>query len=116
MLNAGLCFSNRSRNGDEIAKAKESELINNVTFPRIRQAVRNPVFVVFVFFFCLLICLFVCLLCLFSVYCVPNVASVSGLSIVDYTFGFLYRLIVLCVPNVASVSGLSILYYTFGFL
>ena len=26
--------------------------------------------------------------------CVPNVASVSGLSIVDYTFGFLYRLIV----------------------
>ena len=49
------------------------------------------------------------------VYCVPNVVSVSRLSIVDYTFGFLYRLIVLCVPNVASVSGLSILYYPFVF-
>ena len=30
------------------------------------------------------------------VYCVPNVASVSWLSIIDYTFGFLYRLFVLC--------------------
>jgi hypothetical protein len=53
MLNAGLCFSNINRNGDEIAKAKGSELINNVTFPRIRQAVRNPFFVVFVFVFLL---------------------------------------------------------------
>ena len=31
------------------------------------------------------------------VYCVPNVASVSGLSIIDYTFGVLYRLFALCI-------------------
>ena len=50
--------------------------------------------------------------------CVPNVASVSGLAILDYTFGFsnVYLLPtvcpVTCVPNVARVSGLAIVDYT----
>ena len=54
--------------------------------------------------------------------CVPNVASVSGLAIHDYTFGFsnVYLLPtvcpVSCVPNVSSVSELYILDCLIGFL
>jgi hypothetical protein len=40
---------------------------------------------------CVLVCLFVCLFvfCHRPVSCVPNVTSLSGLSILDITFGFL---------------------------
>jgi hypothetical protein len=54
--------------------------------------------------------------------CVPNVASVSGLYILDYPFGFsnVYLLPtvcpVSCVPNVASVSGLYMLDCLIDFL
>ena len=54
--------------------------------------------------------------------CVPNVASVSGLAIHDYTFGFsnVYLLPtvspVSCVTNVSSVSELYILDCLIGFL
>ena len=77
------------------------------------------------------------LVCLRSVSCGPNVASVSGLSIIDCPFGvFVQCLVVLmlpvspdcplliaplvclrsvsCGPNVASVSGLSIIDCPFG--
>jgi hypothetical protein len=33
-----------------------------------------------------------CVVCLCAVSCVPNVASFSGLSIIDFLFGFLERL------------------------
>jgi hypothetical protein len=51
--------------------------------------------------------------CLRPVSCVPMVANVSGLFILDCFLGFLYRLFVRlrpvsCVPRVANVSGLSI--------
>jgi len=36
----------------------------------------------------LALCVF-CFVCLRRVYCVPNVAGVSGLFILDYPFGFL---------------------------
>jgi hypothetical protein len=36
-----------------------------------------------------LVCCFVFVLCLCLVSCVPDVASVSGLSILDFPFGFL---------------------------
>jgi hypothetical protein len=47
----------------------------------------------------------------------PNVPSVSGLSILDDPFRFSLRFIcpVSCVPNVTSVSGLSILDGPFRF-
>jgi hypothetical protein len=54
--------------------------------------------------------------------CVPNVASVSGLYILDYTFGFsnVYLLPtvcpVSCVTNVASVYGLYMLDCLIDFL
>ena len=77
------------------------------------------------------------LVCLRSVSCGPNVASVSGLSIIDCPFGvFVQCLVVLmlpvspdcslliaplvclrsvsCDPNVASVSGLFIIDCPFG--
>ena len=43
-------------------------------------------------FFCVVLCLFFCFVRLRPVFCVPNVASVSGLSILDCPFGFLERL------------------------
>ena len=51
------------------------------------------------------------LVCLRSVSCGPNVASVSGLSIIDCPFGLSS---VSCGPNVASVFGLSIIDCPFG--
>jgi hypothetical protein len=50
----------------------------------------HPVFggVVAAHLFSFLCCGF-CLVCLRPVSCTPNVASVSGLSILDYSFGFL---------------------------
>jgi hypothetical protein len=112
MLDSALCFSNFNKKGHEIAKVNGSELINNVTFPRIRQAVRNPVFVVFVFFFCLLICLFVCLLCLFSVYCLPNVVSVSGLSIFEFP-SFYSNISLVWICYVVSLQDRLILLWVF---
>ena len=52
-------------------------------------------FFVFLFFF---VCLFVCLFFFYlrPVACVPNVASSSGLAILDCLFGFLYPLFI---PN-----------------
>ena len=99
-------------NGDEIAKAKGSELINNVTFPRIRQAVRNPVLL---FLFCFFACLFVCLFvfCVFfPVYCLPNVVSVSGLSIFEFpSFYSNVSLVWLC--YVVSLQDRLILLWVF---
>jgi hypothetical protein len=60
-------------------------------------------------FFCLIF------FCLRPVSCVPNVASASWLSILDYLIRFSLMFLfvcprtVSCVPNVAIVSGLSIL-------
>ena len=48
-------------------------------------------FVLFCFVF-LCVCLFVFCFYLRPVSCVPNVASVSGFSILDFPFGFLLRL------------------------
>jgi len=50
------------------------------------------VFVFCFFSFCgvrFLCCVFFCIFCLRPVSCVPNVAHVSGLLILDYRFGFL---------------------------
>jgi hypothetical protein len=51
-----------------------------------------------------------------TVSCVPSVACVSGLSILDCPLRFSLTFIrpVSCVPNVARFSGLSILDYSFG--
>jgi len=46
-------------------------------------------------FFCVVFCLFCRCVCLPHVSCVPIVASVSGLSILDCPFGFLYFVIML---------------------
>ena len=76
------------------------------------------------------LCYIFCFVCLRHVSCVPNVASVSGLFILDCPFGFLwivhswlplrFSLTFICpvsfVPNIASVSGLSILDCSLGFL
>ena len=52
------------------------------------------------------------LVCLRSVSCGPNVASVSGLSIIDCPLVCLRS--VSCGPNVASISGLYIIDCPFG--
>ena len=69
------------------------------------------------------LCYVSCFVCLCPVSCVINVASVSGLSILDCPFSFLCCVCcfvclcpVSCVINVASVSGLSILDCPFSFL
>jgi hypothetical protein len=49
--------------------------------------------------------------CLHPVYCVPNVVSFSGLSIVFLCFVCLHH--VNCVPDVLSFSGLSIVFLSF---
>lgn len=71
MLEKNTCFSNInfSTNFEEIAKVKEPELINNVTFSPINKPVRTPV---------------VGVLCLRSVSYVSNVVSVSRYYIVDF--------------------------------
>ena len=80
MLDSALCFSNFNSGGNEIAKVKGSELINSVTFPQ--GSVRKSVCFCFVF---ILFYLFLFWFCLHPVSCVSNIASVSGLSIFDFS-------------------------------
>jgi len=56
MLDKNTCFSNNNynRNFEEIAKVKEPELINNVTFSPIYKPVRTPVVLFYVFVPCLM--------------------------------------------------------------
>jgi hypothetical protein len=79
MLDSALCFSNFNKKGDEIAKVNGSELINSVTFPR--GSLNNSVCFCFVF---VLFYFFLFWFCLHPVSCVPNIVSVSGLSIFDF--------------------------------
>ena len=61
-----------------------------------------------------MLCCVFCFVCLCLVSFVPNVASFSGLSILDYppSVSVTFICLVSCVPNVASFSGLSILDYS----
>ena len=57
------------------------------------------------------------IVCFCIVSCVPNLASFSGMSIIDCLHGYSLTFICLvsCVPNVASFSGMSIIDCLYGY-
>ena len=52
----------------------------------------NLVLLIMFIVFCVVFCCVLCFICLLPVACVPQVASVSGLSILNCPFGFLQHL------------------------